>query len=122
MNTPLGAVLAAATVAGAMLLSAGVAHADKPKSDVQIDCEKAGGTYTQNSTSSESCCFHETIDSDGHHCKEYISGEHVGNSILVHPNNPRNGITGVVTAQPLVPASPALPPVGAAPTINLGVG
>jgi hypothetical protein len=120
MNTPLGAVLAAATVAGAMLLSAGAAHADK--SQVQIDCEKAGGSYTQNSTSSESCCFHETVDSAGHHCKEYLSGEYVGNSILVHPNNPRHDVTGVVTAQPLVPASPALPPVGAAPSINLGVG
>lgn len=119
MNTPLGAMLGAATIAGAMLLSAGVAHADK--SQVQIDCEKAGGTYSQSSTSSETCCFHETIDSDGHHCKEYISGEHVGNSITVHPNHPRGGITDIVTAQPLVPASPALPPVGAAPSVNLGV-
>jgi hypothetical protein len=39
------AILAPAVVVGTMLLAAPTAFADK--SQVQIDCEKAGGTYTK---------------------------------------------------------------------------
>jgi hypothetical protein len=81
MRTPeplVGAVLAAAALSGAILLSASDAHAAPKKTQVQLDCEEAGGKYVRNSPSSESCCFEEALDDENHHCKEFIAGEYVG--------------------------------------------
>jgi hypothetical protein len=90
------AILAPAVVVGTMLLAAPTAFADK--SQVQIDCEKAGGTYTQNSASSETCCFKTPVDNNGHYCKEYIAGEFVGVSRTGAVNPPGTG--GLHPVQP----------------------
>jgi hypothetical protein len=76
------AVITAAAITGAILMSAPGAQG-APKSQVQTDCEKAGGNYVLNSASSESCCFEEALDDEDHHCKEYIAGEYVGVSRVV---------------------------------------
>ena len=81
------AVIAAGGVAAALLLSGPAAHADG-KSQVQIDCEKAGGTYTATTSSVESCCFKEAVNDAGQHCKIYVLGELSGYGRELDPTHP----------------------------------
>ena len=81
------AVIAAGSVAAAMLLSGPMAHADG-KTEVQIACEKAGGTYTATTSSVESCCFKEAVNDQGQHCKIYVLGELSGYGRELGPTNP----------------------------------
>jgi hypothetical protein len=83
-DTRVRAIVAAGALAvGTMLLTATAAQAQP--TTVKADCEKAGGTYSSSSTSSETCCFKTPVDNSNHYCKEYLSGDYIGNSIVTAP-------------------------------------
>jgi hypothetical protein len=106
----LAGVIAAGGIGATLFVGTAVAYAypSDPGSG-KSNCENAGGTHSQQSTSVETCCFKETINDAGDHCFVYVAGELAGTHISrFHPVPP--GIVGPLpTAAASSPAEPASP-------------
>lgn len=97
------AVFVVGAITAPMFLDAAVAHADTPDPGAgQANCEGAGGRYST-AGSVTTCCFTETINSQGHHCFNYLGGDMIGTNIVA-PTSPSTN------PRPVLPRAPGVPP------------